>query len=495
MNCLSCQLRTPLLIFLFLLSTACVRAQGLLPTDREVYENIPTRAEFLHTRQEISNAGDQFRSVRRMSFTVLQSGTPLPESDSASAEGEVAQTNANSGELPESVDLRPFLPVPGVQHKNDCVAWAIAYTSYSCQISQERGYQKYTGRDVDTFNPAYLYSKMAPNGEALNVVKAAQYAQQSGCASLATMPWNSAKRSERADNEAEALRAGQLFRAENLDDIRHFLADGYPVMMAIFLDDTFHSKAVGTQPYRWTPGGKQNRHAVCAVGYDRKSRTVLVMNSYGTDWKDGGFCQVDEREFAMINDQHWCSEAYVLEIRRAPPITVQVRDAARRSFFGKPTPRLYQLRSDRKIYKSGRPLSPESWSVEDVATSKESLYVLRDNHVVLRLNDSPNPSAVSWTHLDRGPLLNEEILMMAAVPGSKLHVLSKDGELFRLEDRPNDWAEWEAVTVPSGDGDSNTVVDLRDDGIVMTAITVTGDTYTSSTDGQWTHSVQQEPRP
>ncbi|MEZ6125099.1 MAG: C1 family peptidase [Planctomycetaceae bacterium] len=502
-------LRISASLLIFCLSLDQVHAQGLLPTDRDLYESIPSRAEIVRNRRT-SSTDEAVSAVTGKPDGAVSSPAPpqapgptdpnvpvrppvmsdaIVQSPPFSSAPPVTDQNedpaAVSADLPESIDLRPFLPPPGKQEKNDCVAWAIAYASYSCQICQERGYDRYTGRDADTFNPDYIYSELSPDGKPMNVFRAARHVILNGCASLATMPWKSAQRSKRADREADTLRAVSLTRAENLNDIQQFLADGYPVILAVYVDDTFHSKASGTEPYRWTPGGQQYRHAVCAVGYDRKSGTVLIMNSYGTDWKDGGFCKVSDKEFDMINDQHWCSEAYVLEVRRIPPITVQMKDTTRRTIFGRTTMKRYQLRSDNRVYEENDRLSPEAWSVEELVVAGESLYILRNDHKAMKLNPATGGETISWSHLDRGPLQNQDVVMMSAVPGSDLHALTKDGALYRLRYRSKDWADWEAVHLPSPDSVSRTVIDLRDDGTSMTVITNTGDIFKSSSNGQW----------
>ena len=105
-------------------------------------------------------------------------------------------------EKPQKLDLKSYLPVPRKQTKHNCVAWALGYANYSCQVCQERRTTK-PSEDHDVFSPAYIYNKLNKGEDiGLHVGQAIDFMMQSGCASLETMPLETPAPDAKADNEA-----------------------------------------------------------------------------------------------------------------------------------------------------------------------------------------------------------------------------------------------------------------------------------------------------
>lgn len=97
---------------------------------------------------------------------------------------------------------------------------------------------------------------------------------------------------------------GELFRRESdvkqrhLDDIIHTLDGGSPVLVIMCLSDSFYNCA-GHGIILQSTGEKPDqarRHAVVAVGHGmiKGERSVLIRNSWGTTWGDGGHAWLTE---------------------------------------------------------------------------------------------------------------------------------------------------------------------------------------------------------
>lgn len=93
-------------------------------------------------------------------------------------------------------------------------------------------------------------------------------------------------------DEGKKHRVMEYHRLENLPDMLKCLADGYPFIFGFSVYSAFEGQEVATtgilnlpQPNETFMGG----HAVLAVGYDLDAKTVLIRNSWGTNWGQQGY--------------------------------------------------------------------------------------------------------------------------------------------------------------------------------------------------------------
>lgn len=120
------------------------------------------------------------------------------------------------------------------------------------------------------------------------------------------MPYLSA-----ADQKKEALRIGFLTQAPSseliakgkqnrivtgyktvttLSAVKKGLADGMPVVLAMRVFSSMgNTPKSGLLPMPTNKDTFQGGHAVLAVGYDNEKRVIIVRNSWGTNWADGGY--------------------------------------------------------------------------------------------------------------------------------------------------------------------------------------------------------------
>jgi hypothetical protein len=221
-----------------------------------------------------------------------------------------------SGEaLPASVDLSASFPTPGLQAPlESCVGWASAFALKSYQEKQEEGWalSSGAGNHADrVFSPNFVYNQInGGRNRGTLFADAFRVLAQQGAAPLSAMPDTTnyiAQPSAAARDAAKRYRIArwEQIAPNNLLAIKAQLAQDNPVVIGIMVDHTFQN--VGTGVWRnWTnmPVGG---HAMVIVGYDDAKAAFKVINSWGTNWGDGGFGWIDYGHFVRV-----ANEAYIL---------------------------------------------------------------------------------------------------------------------------------------------------------------------------------------
>jgi hypothetical protein len=242
----------------------------------------------------------------------------------------LASTPFSGAELPTSVDLSSQMPPP--QHQGalqSCTAWSLAYAvkSYQEQVEERRPFYAADGRldPQRIFSPAFLFNQLN-NGRNAGVpfVEGFRVLRDVGAAPWSLMPYDGADFTSRPSDEA--FRAARRFRIDfwrqvNVQDPREIKAQldaGYPVIFGAKLDPSFESAAPGFVWRETAPGpcggGDCGYHAMVLVGYDDARRAFKLINSWGTQWGDGGYGWVDYNHFGRVS-----SEAYVAKDARNDP--------------------------------------------------------------------------------------------------------------------------------------------------------------------------------
>jgi C1A family cysteine protease len=95
-----------------------------------------------------------------------------------------------------------------------------------------------------------------------------------------------------ADADAATRKISEYLRITDLTGVKNSLAAGYPVIFGFAVYDSFESDKVATTGMVPMPTTKEKMlggHAVLAVGYDNKSKMLIVRNSWGPNWADDGY--------------------------------------------------------------------------------------------------------------------------------------------------------------------------------------------------------------
>ncbi|TWT78899.1 Papain family cysteine protease [Planctomycetes bacterium CA13] len=475
----------------FFFSAGSSFGQGARLSPPEIYQAIPTRFDRIDDL-ETDNAGFENPSASEQATVTPQTDVEdqeqadWPELSSGIARSMAPGIDQRFGlasdiDLPSKFDLTAYLPTPGKQGRNDCVAWAIAYSAYSCQIGQER--RKKPSDPSDLFSPAFIFNQLSVNGNPLYATQAIDFVKQNGCATKATMSSEDTTPNARALVEGKTFRMQRNEKANTLHEIETYIHEGYPVILIVRMGGDFRSDTSNDSPYDWRQESdrRDGYHAITAVGYDDSKQAVLVMNSWGTQWKDDGFCWVSYDNFDPIGGQSWCAEAHVVGVKTFAPINVSMQSSGRTRNFNRRSSRfqrrLFQLAADRRVYEGGKAISPNDWVFDDIACNKDSLFALGRYQTVFRMNE--DLSGRSWTHLNHGKMANKKVTMLAGDRTTDLLALTGSNELFHYVARSGNW---EPVQISETE---RSPVDLR---LVNGKIRVTtsdGSVFVHDRDSDW----------
>ncbi|MFT4521916.1 MAG: C1A family cysteine protease [Bacteroidia bacterium] len=222
---------------------------------------------------------------------------------------------------PSRVSLEKYCPKRGNQgSQGSCVGWSSSYAARTIMHSRATG----QNGNVVAFSPASLYNQISlPNCQGAYIHNAMDVMKQRG-----VLPWNDFGYNEN-DCDTKPSRA-QLNKASqyktrgfqrlwetqgesDIEAIKQNIAQGAPVVIGIMVGGSFMTAMRGQK--LWEPTrrdynqGGFGGHAMCVMGYDDNyaGGALQIMNSWGEDWGDRGFCWIRYKDF-----EHFNKEAYGL---------------------------------------------------------------------------------------------------------------------------------------------------------------------------------------
>lgn len=215
----------------------------------------------------------------------------------------LASSPFSGKEFPANVDLSNNLPRPGDQgNQASCVGWALGYAlkSYQEKIETKKSYY---------FSPAFIYNQINGGRDGgAKIVDGLNILSQKGACEWNHMEYSqfdySVQPSHQALTSARKYRI-DFWRRVNVRDIKEVKAQinaGYPVVIGVNVDQGFENinkyfkdnvwdKSIGTQM-----GG----HAMLVVGFDNYKQAFKVINSWGTNWGDGGYGWIGYSHFNNV---------------------------------------------------------------------------------------------------------------------------------------------------------------------------------------------------
>jgi hypothetical protein len=212
--------------------------------------------------------------------------------------------------LPEEVDLSAKFPTPGDQgQQSSCTAWATGYAMRSYYEGRRRNWNFYSPRQI--ISPAYIYNRLhdfrGSCDTGTSISDALDLLKSDGAATLAAYPYleNDCTRPlppELARGVSEFRISGwSAVDNKKLDDAKGQLARGNPVVFGMDVSDQFEN-LTGPVIYDDTTSPRTGGHAMVLVGYSERRQAFKVMNSWGTQWGDGGFGWVSYRAVRQLSD-------------------------------------------------------------------------------------------------------------------------------------------------------------------------------------------------
>ncbi|MCB0582111.1 MAG: hypothetical protein KDD10_22725 [Phaeodactylibacter sp.] len=214
-----------------------------------------------------------------------------------------------NGNLPPAVDLTHLLPPVGHQGTTGtCVAWAAGYYIKTALNAQDANLspgelrnpaRQYSPKDLFWSLPINL---KGPNCQGTHFEHALDMMAARGVATMATVPFQ-----DLGDCSAQphpswtAEAAGNCIESHrnlpvDVAVLKEKLAEGRPLMWAAHVTRSFlywRGPGVMTEAAILDgTNGPGTGHAMAIVGYDDARGAFRMVNSWGTEWGDGGFAWV-----------------------------------------------------------------------------------------------------------------------------------------------------------------------------------------------------------
>ena len=230
-------------------------------------------------------------------------------------------TRGSYDTLPARVSLERYCPTPGDQGRyGTCAAWAIGYHMRTVLYGLEHDITDRAKLDAIAFSPAFLYQMVkAPEDidcqAGSNPVLGFDTLKAMGIPRSVTMPYacnqppSAAALLEAVDYRIEDYAVLYFLEEQDpkvrVDTTRKALAEGFPVMLAFIVPESFYKpgKVWRELPTDNGPSGQHGRHAMLVVGYDDtfEGGAFRVLNSWGPNWADGGYVWIPYREYGLYS--------------------------------------------------------------------------------------------------------------------------------------------------------------------------------------------------
>ncbi len=219
--------------------------------------------------------------------------------------------------IPQSVDLsNKFPPIGNQGQYGTCVAWATGYNLRSFLQATLKGYTKsqmasdnskmFSAKDLFWSIPA---SQKGSSCDGTGFESALDMMVSRGVATMATVPYvdmgnclSSPQSSWTSDAAKYKIDNYREIKKSDKSEIKKYLAEGRAVVFGAKLGENFMSWNSST--VLTTDGdtykGQHAYHAMILCGYDDSkgaNGAFRVVNSWGTEWGDGGYIWIDQNFF------------------------------------------------------------------------------------------------------------------------------------------------------------------------------------------------------
>lgn len=216
------------------------------------------------------------------------------------------------------VDLRPYCPIPGDQGNiGSCVGWAVGYGALTISKAVKADIKNQEMITQMAHSASFLYNQIKdPMGDCkagARITDALKFLTNEGdCLSTTfpnsqtscNTPVNALSRKEASYFKIKDFAA--LYRLSDdprkkLDKTLKALSSDHPVIVGIKATTSFWSIRPGQD--LWDPQPNEayiGGHAMIVVGYDYVSKRIFLMNSYGSNWGNNGFIQMNFDDFSRL---------------------------------------------------------------------------------------------------------------------------------------------------------------------------------------------------
>ena len=219
--------------------------------------------------------------------------------------------------LPSSASLKPYCPIPGSQGPYGmCTAWASAYACRTISWAIRNNLTDVNDITNQAFSPTFIYTLVTTDynvdcKSGSNPERSARALKMVGAVFHSDLPYQChpdimpfmQQAKQYALRDYQRLNANSdLMTKEDLDNIKRALVNKNPVLCGTNNEPTIFSIPVNGVASEVPKG-----HAMCIIGYDDNFNNrdgtfgaVEIMNSWGTDWGNGGFIYVKYNDLTKV---------------------------------------------------------------------------------------------------------------------------------------------------------------------------------------------------
>ncbi|MGB0861622.1 MAG: C1 family peptidase [Saprospiraceae bacterium] len=216
---------------------------------------------------------------------------------------------SKSGGLPVEVSLKKWTPkIQNQKAAASCVGWAMGYGCLSIMNAKLNNWTNPQKITDEAFSSLFIYNQINTSSncsKGIFMKDAAKFILKNGiCKSIDfDYPIEDCQRQPSLEliKAAQKVNIKSYLKIFEIDDapekkiekIKINLSEGFPVVIGLNIQPNFKE----LKDEYWTPdpdytNKEDNGHAVVIIGYDEYKGAFEIMNSWGKDWANEGFCWI-----------------------------------------------------------------------------------------------------------------------------------------------------------------------------------------------------------
>ncbi|MBA4851472.1 C1 family peptidase [Emticicia sp. BO119] len=219
---------------------------------------------------------------------------------SSNAENYKPSSNLKKSDLPQKVDLRPYMTkVENQKHLSSCTANATA-GAYEYLAKKHLKNRAFEVSRLFVYYNARLRASSNIQDKGSYIQYAIESLHKLGACTEETWPYDTKKVNEKPHSDTYSEAANfkvqeTKYVPTDLKAWKQCLAEGYPIIFGIALFKGFDScnqnKGIVPMPSPDEAGRQAHGlHAMLCVGYSEVDKMFIVRNSWGEQWGDKGYC-------------------------------------------------------------------------------------------------------------------------------------------------------------------------------------------------------------
>lgn len=211
--------------------------------------------------------------------------------------------------LPTQYSLKEFAPEPGNQGPHStCGAWATAYSARSLSFIISQSIPN-SIKDRYYFSPSFVYNQLKKDSiceSGITLKEALDILKFKGSIWLSEFDYSCSKKVTNNDltkaKDFNILEYRELFYRDDeikILKVKKSISESKPVIIAMACPNSFEQVKNVWNPLPEDFNTNHGGHALVVIGYnDDKYRGAFeVINSWGTQWGDSGFCWIRYSDF------------------------------------------------------------------------------------------------------------------------------------------------------------------------------------------------------